>query len=80
VSREPEWPVPPPDTKPARPGYGLVPCWGEAHHNVHIDYCLICAPRWGWAEVAIVCDVCSRPVGGDGRCPDEKCPGRRGLP
>lgn len=25
----------------------LQPCAGEAHRNLHIDYCTTCAPRWG---------------------------------
>jgi hypothetical protein len=38
-------------TKPARRGYRLVPCTGEAHGNPFIDNCGQCAPRWGWVEV-----------------------------
>ena len=26
----------------------IVPCTGEAHSNSHIDYCGVCAPRWGY--------------------------------
>lgn len=26
---------------------GLVTCPGEAHENMHIDNCGLCAPRWG---------------------------------
>ncbi len=28
----------------------LVKCHGEAHSNVFIDNCSVCAPRWGWIE------------------------------
>lgn len=43
---------PPPGTKPARRGFHLVPCTGEAHINpVMFDSCALCVPRWGWVEV-----------------------------
>jgi hypothetical protein len=32
------------------PDVELVPCPGEAHSNPFIDHCMLCAPRWGWAE------------------------------
>lgn len=41
----------PPKPQPARKGYRLVECDGEAHSNPHIDNCLRCAPRWGWIEI-----------------------------
>ena len=32
--------------------YANVPplheCHGEAHSNINIDHCMVCAPRWGW--------------------------------
>lgn len=37
--------------KPARRGFVLIECEGEAHSNPYIDNCMMCAPRWGWREV-----------------------------
>jgi hypothetical protein len=46
-------PAAPANVKPARAGYTLVRCTGEAHNNPHIDNCGQCAPRWGWREVKL---------------------------
>lgn len=42
-----------PNTRPAPDGYRLAPCPGSAHSpdvGGMVDYCGLCAPRWGWLE------------------------------
>lgn len=31
---------------PRRPA-SVIKCTGEAHSNMYIDNCMVCAPRWG---------------------------------
>jgi hypothetical protein len=47
-----------------------VPCHGEAHSNVHIDNCTVCAPHWGHFYC---CPSCTATLDHKGICRNQEC-------